>query len=610
MNRPKNQTEILRILVALVAAFLLVACGGGGNEPIGNGNGNGTTNGQVPNGEEEEEEPEEEEPEEEEPEEEEPEEEEPEEPSPLAKGTFVKRLEGSGSVLLPFQDASGSRHMYLFRADDIAVSGELTAVRFQRTADAVASVVCPNVTVRAGHSSRVSLAQTFDQNIEEGKGRAVTVLDDVEIVIPPGEEDEFFEIAFDAPFPYNGVDSLVLEFVRNSECTGDVMIRTQWSAGYTGVRWSASADAETGNGQANYLSTHFIFEGGEKHVLAEDAGADAYTNLMSAPSFRLQFLLLASDIDGAGPITGIRFDVQPEDFPRTITYTMTMSHLDVAIDDLADRMYFDQNLGEDAVEVATDLTAVIPAGATGFWMPMSEAFPYDGTDNLIVDILSYDTPDAIHLARVASETTRIFYMAGIPDSEGGAAFAPWALEPTLRFHGATVDRVELGDGLGDTHTFTNNATGRTNQYLYYGTELGTGGTITRMACRLWSATSSMAAYPNFQVVMSHTDALELDPILGDNLPDPVVVYEGTFVVPHGLIRGDWIEIPLDEGFEYDATQNLVIQVKSDGSDIEHRCTVSDDAERYENRRVAGASSTSLSGNMWNHQQALRLWIDR
>jgi hypothetical protein len=619
MNRPKNQTEILRILVALFAAFLLVACGGGGNDL--DPNGNGTSNGQVPNGEDpeeeepeeeepEEEEPEEEEPEEEEPEEEEPEEEEPEEPSPLAKGTFIKRIEGSGTYRTPFREDSGTRYMYLLRADDIAASGEIKAVRFQRGVNLEASVVCPNVTLRAGHSSVTDLDGTFDANLEQGKGRAVAVVDDAEILIPLGDAGEFLEIVFETPFSYNGTDNLVLELVNATACTGTVGVRHNHSAGYTGVRWRHDPDSETGSQLVHHVSTHLVFEGGDNRVVAEDGGSEHYALLMPHQGFRSQFLVLGRDIGGEGSITGIRFDVTPEDFPRALTYSMTLSTVDAELDDLEDSTVFAENHGDDATDVASDLTIVLPAGASEFWMPIDEAFHFDGNGNLLVDIVSYDISHSIWLRRVAGDTTRVIYAASLPDSEEGLSYGTWALEPTLRFHGATVDRVELGEGLGDTHTFTSNATGRTNQYLYYGTELGTGGTITRMACRLWSATSSLTAYPNFQVVMSHTEALELDPILGDNLPDPVVVYEGTFIVPAGLIQGDWIEIPLDEGFAYDATQNLVIQVKSDGGDNVHRCIVSEDAERYENRRVGGASSTSLSGNMLNQQQALRLWIDR
>jgi hypothetical protein len=585
MHPSQTRSERFRLLVAVAAASLLVACGND-SDPTDIG----TPDAQVPDGDA-------------------PDGVVPMDPDPLANGTFIKRIEGTGSLVQPFGESAGARIMFLLHADDVAASGELSALRLERTGEMEEAIVCPGVTLRAGHSSVTDLAQAFDDNVEEGKGSVAVVLEDAEITIPAGDGGELFEIAFDAPFAYNGVDNLVIEAVRTSPCTGTMGLRTQGSAGYTGIRWGAPADAELGTAYANRLSTHLVFDGGDNRVIAEDGEDWGFANFLSPDGTRLQLLILARDIEGEGPITGIRFPTQAVDDPRTVTYSMTLSHVDQEVEAF-DTAVFDENIGSDALEVAADTTMVIAAGATELWMPVSDAFDYDGASNLLIDIRVPTASHAVQFSRFGVDAPRIVAILDADAVEG--TLHDITVEPTLRFHGATINRTLEGSAAldGGGHTFTDNVTGRTSQQLYYGTELGTGGTITRMACRFAGAASSMTAYPDFEVIMSHTDALELGPDFDDNLPAPAVVHQGAFTVPDGLLLGDWIEIPLDEGFTYDATQNLVIQVRNGGGEAVHGCLIAQDEARYENRFVEGTSSTSLSGTVWPMQRALRLWIER
>lgn len=563
--------RIIKYSTALSLAAMLAACGGGGS-----GGGGGT---------------------------------------PLASGTFIKTVEGNGqSWGSLFGTNTANRYMYLHRASDIGGSGNIAALRLQLDSNEAEAISCPNTTIRLGHTSVTDLETTFANNVEQGKGAMVTVVDNATVTIPTGAIGDFFEIPLSTPFHYNGIDNLVIEIARSAACSNPATVLSQSPAGYIGVVYHTTSNvAITGTIFDTRLSAKFVFSGGDNFV-NPDVGGTASNNVFPfntnvTNGRKVQLLHLAAEMDGSGPITGIGFPVGTSPASAQI-YTVSIKLGHSTLSELATGP-FAASYSDTPVTVAEDLEFQVPAGLTAgeiIWLPVTGTFNYNGVDNLIVEIETTDNSQATDGTTWSfrNETTSWRRMYGALGSVDGTAHDSYY--PTeFRFHGSTIDRV-IGVGGYETYMFP--SAGRSGQYLYLASELGTSGTITRLACRLASDVSTETLYPNYQIVMSHTDATTLGTDMAANVPNPVVVYSGSYTVPAGLIKGDWIEVPLTSGFNYNGTQNLVIQSKSDAGSVEHNCSVLSDATRYPARRTTGTTPDAATGSVMDHLRDVRLGISK
>jgi len=173
--------------------------------------------------------------------------------SPLPTGTFFKtyHIDDNGYGAFPFSESQDAKIQLLYTAAEINGSGNLTALRFRRDSD-TGQVTCPNTTIRLGHTNLTALTTTFASNVEQGQGSLVTVLDNTAMTIPAGNAGEWFEIPLTIPFPYNGVDNLVVEMEQFTGCSARVRI----DVSYPVTDRSASASAiDTTPGMADHNQT-------------------------------------------------------------------------------------------------------------------------------------------------------------------------------------------------------------------------------------------------------------------------------------------------------------------------------------------------------------------
>lgn len=80
-------------------------------------------------------------------------------------------------------------------------------------------LTCPDVTIRMGQTSLTSLTTTFANNVEQGKGPLATVLQNKQVAIPALGVGDYIKLTLDTPFYFNGVDNLVVEFIRIGACS-------------------------------------------------------------------------------------------------------------------------------------------------------------------------------------------------------------------------------------------------------------------------------------------------------------------------------------------------------------------------------------------------------
>jgi len=85
-----------------------------------------------------------------------------------------------------------------------------------------------------------------------------------------------------------------------------------------------------------------------------------------------------------------------------------------------------------------------------------------------------------------------------------------------------------------------------------------------MSFRLDNDESFADSYPDFKIVLGHTD--ESSQVIGDPyeniMEDPVTVFNGTVSVALGLKEGDWIDIPFSTPFSVVPGKNLLLHILS------------------------------------------------
>jgi hypothetical protein len=354
----------------------------------------------------------------------------------------------------------------------------------------------------------------------------------------------------------------------------------------------------------------FVFAGGEN---TQDYGGTTgftFPFSISTPTgfapLRTQNLYLASDINGSGPITGIAF--QNYQFPTlggTFTFTMTLSHATVTM--LSDT--FANNYAGTKTTVASSVTFTVPAGIPGgdwFWVPIpSGTFTYNGTANLIVEVVTEaGTGQDVYLMGTSRPGQRMWALgaataAGVVDDA--------ALHIKLRFNGGTMDVLTpngMSGGVTDVMPFYGPA-GK-SQYLYLASELGTKGTISKIACRNTNSVDAVVSGMTLTVEMGHTLATALSATYASNFTSPVVVFSGPISTP-AVMQGDWLNITLKTPFAYNGIDNLVVQMAGTGPGSSAPLCVIDDASaaQYPSRRVFDTDPTATLGTVTDRLMDMR-----
>lgn len=509
--------------------------------------------------------------------------------SPLATGGFTKTYSPEVDLTTwtsPFSTVS-RHYLIMYQASDINGSGNIDAISFRVSAAVATLATCDNVTIRMGHSSLAQITNTtFVNQIENGAGSMQTVVDNATITIPVTAPDEYFSIPLSSSFNYNGVDNLLLEITRVPGCSVTISFRTENAIGTNNIIWNSDVASATGLSLNDDLfHAKFVFAGGDNSVLYGSVSGDACPlRSISTTCQHTQILHLASEINGSGPITGIAMRYNPAAATPTLaeTYTVNIKLGHTTLSALTDTFANNFDSGSP-VTVASTLSFTIPAGVPQgeyIWIPISDVFTYNGTDNLIVDIEVPVASGETTWAYTSVAGRRLYAAAGAPTGTVGGIVH----ETKFRFNGGTMD--VLTDLAGSTGNIFAPVGMYGRQSMFKASELGTAGTITAISCRLQSAGPTVATdYPNYTVIMGHTDLTELNTIFANNYDDATMVHSGLFSLTAGHIQGDRLVIPITP-FAYDGIRNLVVYVYSDGA-TQYVCEMSGtDAVRYPNQTMA------------------------
>jgi hypothetical protein len=525
----------------------------------------------------------------------------------LASGTFTRTFSpaSSGGNQVPFGIGLFGDVTYqgLYTAAEVGGSGRITTLRFQNVLANPGPITCPNTTIRLGHSNLAALTATFASNTNVGT--AQVVLNNATVNVPAAA-GAWFDIALTTPFDYNGVDNLVVQVDRTTVCSGAAVFGVDNSSIASRRAWSAATDTTPGTAQNNTTTgavdtevvwMQFVFTGGDNKLDFGGVGTNTwpFDDNNALGGLRIQSLYLASEINGSGPITGIAYQANALTVAGTYSYSLKLGHSTLAAltTNYAGNYASPPTVVANAVANFT-IPANVPSGGW-IWVPIPDGvFTYNGTDNLIVEVST--------TAGSATNSWRVTSIAGRRAANNGAT-APTAAvvdaflnHIALRFNGGPMAVITPGGmGAADLTPFYN--TDGKRQFLYRAAELGTAGTISKLACRASIGGGAETGF-NYTVVLSHSTAAALGGTYATNLTSPVTVFSGTLNIPATLV-GDWFEIPFTTPFSYNGKDNLVVQVGGTGGTAGGAgCAVDvGNAARYTGRRVFSALSTDAVGTV-------------
>lgn len=572
---------ILALLLIFSIAIVVSSCGGGGNSGSGGG---GNSSGSGGGG--------------------------------LATGTFTKTLglDNDGGNAYPFHGSEDQKVQLLYTAAEINGSGNIRSLRFRRGSDLdTAQQTCPNTTIRLGHTSLTALTTTFGANVEQRKGSLATVLNNATVTISAGSIGDWFEIPLATTFNYNGVDNLVVEIERTTECSATVMT-TYYAVASNRRAHSTAPDTNPGVAQHNQTTgsvdtflnwIQFVFSGGDDTVMptAGIVGSNSFPfNTNPSLGRKIQLLYPASAINGSGPITGIGMIVNATTSVQEYTMTVRMGHS--TLTDLT--ATYNNNFSDTPVTVANGVVFKVPAGVPAgstVWFPLAGTFIYNGTSNLIVEIDVTNNSSAtgniswrtnfpiVNNARVYSNTGVV---TGAVDQVG--------YHIKFRFYGGTMDILNGGTS-GEAAYFDSSNNGRA-QYLLLASELGASGNITSFACRINNPNATALNYTNTMVILAHTANKSLSSTFASNLAGGVSVFSGTYTMPGNILEGDYFKIPFSTPFAYNGRDNLVVSIQSDADAAGItgvNCKLATDAVRFADQSLGTINYANAVGALSNYK---------
>lgn len=489
----------------------------------------------------------------------------------VAAGTFVKDASDISNGPWSGHFSTGwnkwrVQHLYSGTSGTTQVygSGYITAIGFKADTVVASSFTCTGVTIKMGNTSLDALTTTFTGNVEQGRGSLMTALQDKIVTVPTVTAGEYFTISLDTPFYYNGVDNLVVDFIRNGTCTGSLALRYDSSTLSDQALWSDDPTSATGN--LDYApNMRFHFSGGTNTVVVKDNTGTNSNFIAPGQAGRTQMLILASDITGTGLITGMA--IQPDAVTTGGTLsgvTVVMAHLAATTTELSTTFAANSTAASSATTVVSNLTFSVPnAMAQPFWIPFNNgSFSYDGRSNILVDVIVSSstmtfTVDYVNVANIRTVTT----------SDPAAATGTQrlrSLQPTFRFKGGSLD-AGINANSASGQVFDGTPDGAQIQSLYYPAEIGTGGTIASISLRLQND-SVAATHSGYTVKIGHTAKSQLSgaDTYASNMDENRTAFSGSFSIPAGKKAGDWITIPLGASFAYNPGKNLAVLFSTNG----------------------------------------------
>lgn len=221
------------------------------------------------------------------------------------------------------------------------------------------------------------------------------------------------------------------------------------------------------------------------------------------------------------------------------------------------------------VTVINNSEVTVPVTASGdyFSIPFDATFAYNGVDNLAIEIIrpTACTGDVYFRAEFATAFFGILYNSDTASATGLVRDND-LFQTKFNFDGGDnyLDSAVGTIGNGNFYPFNNNAaTGRKVQLLYLASDVNGSGPITGIGFPVGQLTTDQIYTVTIKLGHSALTELVTGPFADSYSSGPVTVATNlTFTVPAGIPQGDFIWLPVTGSFNYNGTDNLILEVET------------------------------------------------
>jgi len=293
------------------------------------------------------------------------------------------------------------------------------------------------------------------------------------------------------------------------------------------------------------------------------SGDSQNVGLFSTATRKYMMLYKSSEIEGSGEIKSISFESKGSTSSDTSCPNVVLKMGHTSLSELVGTFADNIEEGKGSLKtVASIANLTIPAGLVAgdyFSIPLDIPFSYNGKDNLVIEV---DRPEECTAAVVvnASSSVEKGYMYDVDVNATTGSLSSYKIHFNVEFSGG-VNTQNVEGVTGNTFPFSTLL--KRTQHLYTSSDINGSGPITGIAFQLKNL--SVAAEYNATVILGHTTLEQFDANnkYADNYKDtPTIVSDNVhFSIPDGLEANDWFWVPLSGSFNYNGTDNLIVDVK-------------------------------------------------
>ena len=319
---------------------------------------------------------------------------------------------------------------------------------------------------------------------------------------------------------------------------------------------ACSSDSDSGaSGGVGSGSTPLATGGFVKEVAKGapySTSAPLYTSVQKS-----QFLIVSNEINGSGNIDSISFRAEDDEVETKCTNVkIQMGHTGLAelTTTYADNIEEGHGSLQTVVE-EKDLTFAALTAGDLITIDLDTPFNYNGVDNLVIYYQMSGACDNSIGIVTDSTANRLLHSQNINALTGGLYLDLPNL--VMHFMGG-VNTQDYGSTLNNSWPFSTQLPHTQN--LYTASDINGSGPITGLGFQVNGPTSEAVYVAT--VKLGHTGLTDLQTVYADNSGDLVTVATNiNFTVPAGLAAGDWFWVPLTGSFNYDGTDNLLVDIE-------------------------------------------------
>ena len=333
--------------------------------------------------------------------------------------------------------------------------------------------------------------------------------------------------------------------------------------------------------------------------------------IFSEADAKIQYLYLASEINGSGYITKIRVQqgVLTSEVATCHNVTIKMGHTDLTVLGTTWANNVETGQGSE-ITVLDNKTITIPAAAADSWIEIAldTPFNYNGKDNLIVDVERTSGCSAAVPTNFTNVPNRVAAdivadsASGTAEWNATTAFGSYGDLLCMQFVFAGGDNKLEYATTGQPLPFMASPSHIRQQMLYKAGDINGSGVITGVGFAVATSPGSDCNY-TVTVRLGHTNLDELGTTTFEGNysgSSTIVANDVSFKVPANAAYASYVWLPFSRSFTYDGASNLIVDVDvSDGSaGMNLRC---DDLGL--NTRVYSVSGGALTSS--NHRFAVK-----